>query len=478
MNQPTIRRPYLPNEPVWQSLTVGMLVLGACLLGIATRLLFDLASFWPANALFFGILVLRPETNRPLTWLAGTGAYFAADFLAGTSLSASAWLNSANVAGVLAGTIIFRMMPRDLLRLDHPSNSVVVVLILALASGATALVGTLAGPLLYDISVGESLALWFSTEFVNYALTFPILTAMVSRDEERFRFFSRNRSVAIRQAAALVFLACSYAVMHVIGGPGAITFVLPALGWVAVRFRPMATAALTLLICTGLLVSGQNGFLHLHFDVNDVGNAASYRFGIAMVAIMTFALSMLNAAWRRVHHDLQWTSRQDALTGLLNRAAFIERAQAALNCRCEGEPISLLMLDIDHFKSVNDRFGHAGGDVALTTTARALSNCLRANDIIGRLGGEEFAVILPGVDAIDAENTAERLRRAVADLDIALPDGQGLTLTISVGGAETRARDVLAGLMSTADAALYAAKHAGRNRVIMVPHNERQARSA
>lgn len=473
MNQTTLRQGYLPDDPTWQSAVIGLLVLGACIVGIATRWLFDLASFWPANAMLLGILIIRPQTNRPMTWILAAAAYLVADLMAGTAFVAALMLDAANLAGVLAGVITVRFLSGDVLRFRQPSDSILVVLVLAIASGAAAGTGALIGPTLFNLSVADSLALWFSTEFVNYALIVPVMAALASPDPFRFGFISRNRQVALRQGAALAFLALSFAAMFVLGGPGAITFILPALGWVAVRFRPLASAALTMLVCTGLLVSGQNGYLHLHFDVSDVGNTSSFRFGIAMVAIMTFAVSMMNTAWRRVHNDLQRTSRHDALTGLLNRAAFVERAHAALDYRRAGEPISLLMIDIDHFKSVNDRFGHAAGDLALTTTARTLGQCLRGNDTIGRLGGEEFAVILPGVDAADAETTAERLRRAVAGLEIALPSGQQLTITISIGGAETRAQDVLANIMSAADAALYAAKHGGRNRVVMVSSSDR-----
>lgn len=158
----------------------------------------------------------------------------------------------------------------------------------------------------------------------------------------------------------------------------------------------------------------------------------------------------------------------DALTGCANRRHFLESARTELLrlLRYGGE-LSLLMLDIDHFKAVNDRHGHAVGDLALQTLVRVCRTCLREEDVIGRLGGEEFAIMLPETGSDKAIEVAERLRREVAAAEI--PCGQEPTLRITASiGVATRApgENCVDTILKAADQALYLAKAGGRNRVV------------
>lgn len=167
-----------------------------------------------------------------------------------------------------------------------------------------------------------------------------------------------------------------------------------------------------------------------------------------------------------LRQELHLLARVDPLTGVSNRLAIYEAttkllAQAARNL----QPLSVLMLDADYFKNVNDQFGHNGGDKVLRELAASIRATLRASDMIGRVGGEEFVVLLPGADLAGALILAERVRASVEATPITI-DGHGLTLTVSLGVAVALAndRDAIA-LLKRADAALYAAKRAGRNRV-------------
>ena len=151
----------------------------------------------------------------------------------------------------------------------------------------------------------------------------------------------------------------------------------------------------------------------------------------------------------------------DPLTGLKNRRAFDNRLQTELAVvKRRGTPLSLLMLDVDHFKQINDSFGHDAGDTVLVTIAQALSNSARLVDAVARVGGEEFAVILPNTHAQAAQEVAERMRIAVAQSsDLAQPT------TISIGVATLQDQEDANSLYARADAALYTAKKTGRNRV-------------
>jgi len=159
---------------------------------------------------------------------------------------------------------------------------------------------------------------------------------------------------------------------------------------------------------------------------------------------------------------------QDALTGLANRRHFLELAGKAFqDARQSGRPLSLLMLDLDHFKSINDRFGHETGDSVLQLFARLLVDGLRGSDLICRMGGEEFAALLPGAGQEEALAAAQRICKAVSGSSLPYQEQQ-IDITVSVGVCSLDGQQLLLGdMIRQADKALYQAKHEGRNRVCL-----------
>ena len=168
---------------------------------------------------------------------------------------------------------------------------------------------------------------------------------------------------------------------------------------------------------------------------------------------------------KRMEEELRRLATTDALTGAANRGHFLQRAGAELErARRYGRPLAVLMLDIDHFKQINDQHGHAVGDEAIRQTTAACRALVRQQDLVGRLGGEEFGILLPEADLAAALHLAERLRARIAALELALPAGT-LRMTASFGVAQWQAGDGVDELLGQADRGLYAAKRAGRNRV-------------
>ena len=166
-----------------------------------------------------------------------------------------------------------------------------------------------------------------------------------------------------------------------------------------------------------------------------------------------------------LEEELLRQAHADYLTGVYNRRFFMASAEQALaRSRRYGHPLSLLMLDADHFKQINDQHGHQAGDEALQQLARACQRQLRQADILGRIGGEEFAILLPDTELPPACAVAERVRQAVADLRLAGRQ-QTFGLTLSIGVGSYQPGDELNTLLNRADVALYQAKQAGRNRV-------------
>ncbi len=167
---------------------------------------------------------------------------------------------------------------------------------------------------------------------------------------------------------------------------------------------------------------------------------------------------------KHLEEELRRLATTDPLTGTLNRRSFFECSHAEDFNRRQQDSTAVVMFDVDHFKLINDTFGHAAGDIVLAQIAEICRTNLREQDRVGRLGGEEFACLLPGVTTAQAHLTAERLRAAVAEHRIVIGDGREAAVTISVGLALfTPEDDTLDAVLSRADGALYLAKKHGRN---------------
>jgi two-component system cell cycle response regulator len=168
-----------------------------------------------------------------------------------------------------------------------------------------------------------------------------------------------------------------------------------------------------------------------------------------------------------LEHRILELANTDSLTGLLNRRAFMERMEQEMSrAQREKKPLSLILADIDHFKSVNDTYGHQIGDLVLQRFVGQLTTSTRPYDFLGRYGGEEFVVCLPGADGLKAASVSERMRRQVEDMETMLPDdSRSIRITASFG---TASYSIESGknidlLIKRADDALYLAKNKGRN---------------
>lgn len=181
----------------------------------------------------------------------------------------------------------------------------------------------------------------------------------------------------------------------------------------------------------------------------------------------------LHGELQAAHAELTHQASHDSLTSLRNRRAILEQLEQSLGrARQLGQKAAVLMLDVDHFKKINDNHGHPGGDKVLAEVGRRLKGALRGGDSVGRLGGEEFLAVLENCDAQTARLVAERCRQAICEQPIALDaaGGNAVTVTISVGCKVVQPEDDSGPTtaMGLADAALYEAKAGGRNRVVGV----------
>ena len=177
-----------------------------------------------------------------------------------------------------------------------------------------------------------------------------------------------------------------------------------------------------------------------------------------------FLVASLERAWVTVHE----LAMQDALTGLSNRRHFVPAAQRELDlAQRHGQPLAMLLLDVDHFKSINDAFGHLSGDSVLVDVAKRCQSALRSTDLLARWGGEEFIMLLPNTPLAHARQLAERVREAIVSAPPIRINGQEVRVTASLGAAGITSDQTcsLDELIKWADIAMYQAKSGGRDRV-------------
>ncbi len=234
--------------------------------------------------------------------------------------------------------------------------------------------------------------------------------------------------------------------------------------WIVLAFILIGLATLT-----GLELGGhvfpQSAFASPQFDLMRGA-------WVALSSLMSTKLATYNTMRSEtLTHQLQQLALTDALTGVANRRAIVSLLHAEVaRAQRNNSPLALLILDVDHFKQMNDMSGHLAGDEALARIARAIADGLRVGgDAIGRWGGEEFIVILPHTTTREAAQAAERIRLCVADLDIRYHSQSAEVVTVTVGVACHAGTSVTSAdeLLHTADEALYRGKAQGRNRVVL-----------
>jgi two-component system, sensor histidine kinase LadS len=330
-------------------------------------------------------------------------------------------------------------------------------------------------------------ALAWARPLSSYAWNVPVAisgaaAALFMREFANLRLFSPRVYRGFGNLAwAFVALACANllravpGLAPVIAGIGNLMFLGSAIFIVLVSFlawRAGNRAAGWFLLAWALLSTFQilTALRLLYARADDAGGLLYYGLVPSMVAaavLLALGTADRVRAQRLALSEAQQHAQTDALTGVLNRRSLIERLDAAcMRAKGRGMPIAVLFIDLDHFKQINDTYGHAAGDACLAGVIAPIHAELRQSDIIGRYGGEEFVVILSGADAAAAYPIAERICRRVSQVRIEGFGTSPIALTCSIGVAASDTLGVWGQhLIAHADTAQYAAKRAGRNQV-------------
>ncbi|MPT47859.1 MAG: sensor domain-containing diguanylate cyclase [Sphingobium sp.] len=446
-------------------LLLGLGVFVLCLLGIISRPHLDLAAFWPANAFMLGMMIRFPCLARGAAWVSCAAGFFLADALTGSDLLKNLVLNGGNLAGIATGYALLAGLPLPDQRLQKTRSILYFLRAIMMASLVAGLTGIIANPLLFGGGWKQGFIFWSATEMTNYMAVLPVLLTLPRLDFRWQPIRQKLGQISLNKAVPLLALMASAMGSVLIGGPGAVAFPVPALLWCALSYNLFTISCLAFAFSTWTLLTIHIGLMPVGDVLDPRELLISTRVGVTLIALAPLVVGSVMAARDELVERLSFLASRDALTGLRNRRAFFEDGSSAIEM-IDGDrgDVAVMMLDIDHFKSINDTFGHEAGDKVLSDFAGILQKTVREGDIVGRIGGEEFAVVLPECDVTEAVAVAHRIGDVLRSTDIMPISGASIRATVSIGLILNKNVKNLDRLLAHADEALYRAKTSGRDR--------------
>lgn len=309
---------------------------------------------------------------------------------------------------------------------------------------------------------------WWLGNALGQMLVTPLLLSWLTpanhKSSPRLRL---ELTVMVAGTAGVLLLAHGFPTLR----PALLLLCYALMIWIGLRRGIRAVTLFNLVITAGIVAAAVQGG-NILANLPDANRLFYIGFFISIGIFASLILYAMFQERRDLIQQLTELASKDPLTHASNRRHFLEQAERELAlARRHRHPVSLVLVDLDNFKDVNDRFGHTTGDDVLKAFVRCCDATLRTGDLVGRIGGEEFALMLPRANLRDACDATERLRRIFAGLPMTATacDAPPVHVTFSAGVVEQDGQATLAELYRAADQALYQAKHAGRNRVAVSP---------
>ncbi|MFC5387103.1 diguanylate cyclase [Aquamicrobium segne] len=443
----------------------------------------EIAAVWVANAALIGLLVSQRKPKWIRVCLSALIVNAAANLLTRGELTTAILFGIANIAEIVIATWLLRTMIGQRSVLSSLGVFGKFTLIGFLASIVGGFLGGAAAWRLFEVEFLAAWAAWSLSDTLGILVFTPFFLALFKGD---YRRCIREKS-SLQQLEAMALLIGTFfaagAIFFVIRKVPIFILLVPTM-LVTLRVGQLGTKAAVMLIAA---VGLSSTFL----ETGLIYRANDYDEQILILQVFLFVLLFSSLpvaadltarrraaiAFGRREQELTQIAATDALTGLVNRSAFMRLAQDVLSQR-QGRQICLITIDVDHFKRINDTFGHHAGDDALRHLASVASSHLRSPDILCRFGGDEFMLLLLDAGIVDAEGICGRLKESLRRRPVRLEDGTTLLLSVSCGIAVADEAETFSELSRRADIALYDAKNAGRGTYRTASTDRGQRRAA
>lgn len=455
-------------------LGVTLIIFISCLLGIASRPLSFLAFFWPANAVLLAIFLRFPQFNQSFGWLGAFCGYMLADIITGNFLQLTTILTFSNLINA-AVSLFFIQYFQINYRHYHQGLTFLGLFSICSFGGclASAIFAVSTVPYVPNTFMSTDrllveFSIWWTGEMLNCILVLPLILAFPTFSElKKIILNRRSKHYPIQKIFPVLAVIFCVAMTYIFTGPGALLYPLAALIWVALSYRLFTVTVINFLVLLATYHSLNQFYLAVSPEIY-LSTTMSVRIGLCMLSLAPLILCIISENRHQLYKKVLYFANYDSLTQTMNRRYFFQMSEELLKHhpkRC----FTLLMLDIDHFKKINDQYGHYTGDQVLQQFAENIRHHLRDKDLFARLGGEEFVILLENIQSHEAERISERLRHIVENSPIQLHGQSDIPITVSIGLTQYGATstETIQNLINKADLALYKAKEHGRNKVIM-----------
>lgn len=448
------------NNPLRNAVWIFLLTTLFYFIGANLRLIEALSLFWPLNGVMAGIFARYAFLNRLHYYAISYVAMLSYDAITTDWGTASLVINLSNMAFIVTLALLVIRDKRLNKGTPDPLNALRLFSYCIVAAMLCAIVGAVGAVGIASQSFWPSLADWFSEQFSTGVLIVPCLLTI--------RWPDLTRRIRLENLMPIAALIISVIASVMIGGAGSLAFPLPALIWCAVRYSLPATCLLT-------FITGATEITLVANSIIDIAISSplttpmmfSARLGIATMAICPVMVSVSVAAINSLIHKVSLRADYDFLTRVYSRSGLYEALKHEESHR-HPRFLTVMLLDIDYFKSINDNYGHECGDMALAAFAEQVQTTVGEDGLVARMGGEEFAVVVNCASAQQGYALAERIRTSIEQHPFNWR-GQTLYLTVSIGLGSGRSEswqltEVFNRLLTEADDYLYRSKKAGRNR--------------
>lgn len=460
---------------------VGIVIFLSSLAGVLGRPVALLAILWPANAILLGMFLRFPALNNVGGWFGAFWGFMITDLITGNYLVLTLFLTIANLLNPLVTLLLIRLF-----KLNYKEyNKGLTLLFLFLIS---AFGGCLASPIFAVLTIPHipntfmsldriwiDFGMWWSGEILNLVAFLPIVLAIPRKqDTQDYVIQKKQQAFKLQNSFPMLAVIMSVTLTHFFIGPGAIMFPIGALIWAALTYNLFLVAIINCFVAM-FMYNSISAYYLAESPNAYISTTLSVRIGLFMLALGPLTLAIISLNRQKLYHQILYLANHDGLTTAMNRRYFYEESERTVqpsSLKSTAKTVSILLLDIDYFKNINDTHGHAAGDKVLQDFTRMVQSQIRASDLFGRIGGEEFAVLLKDVNLQHSIDIAQRICNLVHDTAITLDDGTTLNVSVSIGLSHQSLPFCIPfqQLINRADSALYQAKLQGRNRLCIEPN--------